>query len=221
MWPQVRGITAVKFELKPTDPFDHQVRTRMPAQFRRSGDRASKIVGGVFFVVGLGLLTGAYFSGRRQYAILKNWPKVDATVTKSEVTSGRDNDNTTMYGTEVEFHYTVSGKEYQTPATSSYKTSSYTEMKRQADIFAVGTTHALLYNPSDPNDIRYDAGYNFSFFLLPAILGGMGVIFTGVGCLVWVLFRSVGVALLCPSCNRPIEWGQEFCPHCATPLTSK
>lgn len=210
----------MKFELKPTDPFDNQVRAKMPAQYRGPGDSASKIVGGVFVVIGLGLLTGAYFAGRRQYNILKHWPRVDATVTESEVTTGRDKDGTTMYGTQIEFRYTVNDREFKTPATSSYKTSSYTEMKRQADIFAPGTTHALLYDPADPNDIRYDAGYNFSFFLAPVILGGMGVIFSGVGALVWVLFRSAGTVHLCPSCNRPIERGQEFCPHCATPLGS-
>ncbi|HLY60174.1 MAG TPA: DUF3592 domain-containing protein [Terriglobia bacterium] len=179
----------MKFELKPTDPFDNQVRARMSARFRGPKDNSSKIVGGVFFVLGLGLLTGAYFVGRRQYNILKHWPKVDATVTQSSVTTGRDPDGTTMFGTQIEFRYVVNDKEYKTPATSSYKTSSYTEMKRQADIFAPGTTHALLYDPADPNDVRYDAGYNFSFFLAPVILGGMGVVFAGVGALVWVLFR--------------------------------
>ncbi len=192
----------------------------MMAQFRASGDRTAGIVGGVFFVVGLGLLTGGGFSARSQYNILKNWPKVDARVTKSKVTTGRDQD-TTMYGTQFEFRYTVNGKEYLTPAFSSYKSSSYVEMKRKADLFAPGTQHTLLYDPVEPSDIRYDAGYNFSFFLVSTILGGMGIVFTGVGALVWFLFRSAGVALLCPSCSRPIEVGQEFCPHCANPLTSR
>ena len=182
------GIARVKFELKPGDLIENQIRDKMPAQFRGPGDSVWIIVGGVFFVIGLGLLTGAYFAGRRQYNILKHWPRVNATVTKSEVTTGRDRD-ITIYGTEFEFRYAVNDKEYKTPATSSYKTSSYTEMKRQADIFAPGTTHALLYDPADPNEIRYDAGYNFSFFLAPVILGGLGVVFAGVGGLVWVFFR--------------------------------
>ena len=211
----------MKYEPKITNPSIDEARARFTTQSRVSRDRASGIVGGVFFVVGLGLLTGAFFIARREYNILKNWPKVDATVTKSEVTSGRDKDNTTMYGTQFEFRYTVNDKEYLTPASSSYRTSSYVEMKRQADVFAPGTRHTLLYDPADPNDVRYDAGYNFSFFLAPTILGGMGIVFSGVGTLVWFLFRSAGVSLLCPSCSRPIEPGQEFCPHCATPLASR
>ncbi len=192
----------------------------MMTQFRASGDRTAGTVGGVFFVVGLGLLTGGVFSARSQYNILKNWPKVDATVAKSAVTSGRDNDNTTMYGAEFEFRYTVDGKEYQTPASSSYKTSSYKEMKHNVDIFAPGTQHTLFYDPSDPSEIRWDAGYNFSFFLLPTILGGVGIVFAGVGAGVWFVFRSGGAGLLCPSCNMPVERGQSFCPHCAAPLAS-
>jgi len=208
----------MRFELRPSDPSAAQARAGSAARFRGSRDNSSRLVGGVFFVLGLGLLAGGFFSGRHQYGILKHWPRVDATVIKSAVTVGRDEDST-VYGTEVEFQYRVEGKDYQTPAASSYKTSSYVEMKRQANIFATGTRHSLLYNPADPHDIRYDAGYNFSFFLAPVILGGMGIVFAGVGVLVWILFRAPEIALRCPSCNRPVEPGQEFCPHCATPPT--
>jgi hypothetical protein len=211
----------MKYEPKTSFPSPDETRARVTTQFKASRDRASGIVGAVFFVVGLGLLTGGFFVARSEYNILKTWPQVDATVTKSEVTEGRDKDNTTMYGTQMEFRYAVNGKDFLTPASSSYKTSSYVEMKRQADIFAPGTHHTVLYNPVEPSDIRYDAGYNFSFFLAPTILGGMGIIFTGVGALVWFLFRSAGIVRLCPSCSRPTEPGQEFCPHCATPLTSR
>jgi Protein of unknown function (DUF3592) len=180
----------MKYEPNTADPTIDEARARMMTQFRASGDRTAGIVGGVFFVVGLGLLTGGVFSARSQYNILKNWPKVDATMAKSAVTSGRDDKNTT-----------VNGKEYLTPATSSYKSSSYVEMKRKVDAFAPGTQHGLLYDPADPSDIRYDAGYNFSFFLLPTILGGVGIVFAGVGAGVWFVFPS---------------GGRDFCAHRAT-----
>jgi hypothetical protein len=208
----------MKYEPNTADPTIDEARARMMAQFRTSKNRTGSVVGGVFFVVGLCLLAGGAWSAHNQYNILKNWPKVDATVAKSAVTSGLDDKNTTMYGAEFEFRYTVNGKEYQTPASSVYKTSSYKEMKHIVDIFAPGTQHTLFYDTTDPSDIRYDAGYNFSFFLLPTILGGVGIVFAGVGAGVWFVFRSGGAGLLCPSCNRPIERGQEFCPHCATPL---
>jgi len=179
----------MKYEPNTEDPTIDDARARMMAQFGTSRDKSGSVVAVIFFLAGLGLLTGGFFSGRSQYNILKNWPKVDATVAKSEITTGHDNDNTAMYGAEFEFRYTVRGKEYQTPASSGYKTSSYKEMKHTVDIFAPGTQHALLYDPADPSEIRWDAGYNFSFFLVPICLGGMGIIFAGVGVLVWICFR--------------------------------
>jgi len=43
-------------------------------------------VSGIFFFVGIGVLTGGVFSARNQFNIPKIWPKVDATVIKSEGT---------------------------------------------------------------------------------------------------------------------------------------
>ncbi|MHB8655114.1 MAG: hypothetical protein ACYDA9_14690 [Terriglobia bacterium] len=42
---------------------------------------------GIFFFVGIGVLTGGVFSARKQFNIPKNWPKVDATVIKIESNS--------------------------------------------------------------------------------------------------------------------------------------
>lgn len=61
-------------------------------------------------------------------------------------------------------------------------------MKRKVDAYASGTRHPIRYNPADPNDMRFDVGYNFSFFFLPGLLGLMGLIFGGLG--VGVLFAS-------------------------------
>lgn len=179
----------MKYEPSTEDPTIDDARARMMAQSGTSRDKSGSVVAGVFFLLGLGLLTGGFFSGRSQFYILKNWPKVDATVTKNEITTGHDDDNTAMYGAEFEFRYTVKGKEYQTPASSGYETSSYSEMKQTVDIFAPGTQHALRYNPANPSEIRWDAGYNFGFFLVPICVGGMGIIFAGVGVIIWTFFR--------------------------------
>ncbi len=86
-----------------------------------------------------------------------------------------------MYQAEIEFRYTVDGKEYTTPSSSPYRSSSYAEIKQKAKTYARGTTHPIRYNPADPNDIRFDAGCNFGFFFLPVMFGGMAIIFGGVG----------------------------------------
>ncbi len=186
---------------------------------------ALKLVGGIFLVVGLGLLTPAWFTGNRQYTILKTWPTVEAEVTRSRVThyqstSSRSSSSTTMYQAEIEFRYTVGGKPYVTPATTAYSTSSYTEMKHKVDFYAPATRHAIRYNPANPNDIRFDVGYTFGFFLLPVILGGMGLIFGGVGAALLYAGRSATQPkLLCPSCGESVQRGQLFCPNCAAPLS--
>jgi len=184
----------------------------------------SRLVGGIFTLVGLVLLGVAGWAGNRQYTILKSWPTVEAVVTKSQVTHSQSHDidrstDTTMYEAAIEFRYTLNGKEYATPATSGYSSSSYTEMKRQADAYPPGTRHRVRYNPADPNDIRYNAGYTFGFFFLPVLLGGMGIVFGGLGVLFLYLSRSERV-LLCPSCSQPVERNQRFCPNCVAPLSA-
>ncbi len=192
----------------------------MPA----SAKRILRIVGGVFTVVGVSLLAGGVWSGNRQYTILKSWPTVDAEVTKSEVGHHVSHDSDTnrdtdMYQTRVEFRYTLNGKEYLTPSDAGYSTSSSPEMKRLADRFAPGTRHAIKYNPTDPNDIRFNAEYSFGFFLLPVIFGGLGLVFSLVGIVLLVVASRVNKPRQCPSCGAPVEAGQHFCPNCATALS--
>ena len=181
------------------------------------GKGVLKLVGGIFVVVGLALLGAASWAGNRQYTILKSWPTIEAQVTRSRVTSGRDSDGTAMYNTEIEFRYTVKGKEYITPAASPYSSSSTREMKRKVDKYAPSTFHSIRYNPADPNDIRFDVGYNFGFFFLPVLFGGMGVVFTVVS-LVLLAASRTAASQTCPSCGRPAERGQQICSKCGAAL---
>lgn len=188
----------------------------------RQSRGVNKLVGGIFTVVGLALLGTGGWVGNRQYTILKSWPTLEAEVTKSQVThhvshNSRSHTDTTMYGAEIEFRYTVEGRQFTTPSTPGYSTSSYPEMKRMADTYAPGTRHTIRYNPADPNDVRFNAGYNFGFFFLPVVFGGMGVVFTGVGIGLLAASRS-WQPLQCPACGQAVERGQKFCPNCATPL---
>jgi hypothetical protein len=86
-----------------------------------------------------------------------------------------------MYQAKIEFQYTVGGKSFVSPSTSSSGTTDYGAMKRVADDYAPGTRHTIRYDPAYPNDIRFDAGYNVGFFLVPIVTGGIGIVLFGMG----------------------------------------
>ena len=181
------------------------------------GKLVFRLVGGVFFVIGLGLLGGTYYAGNRQYTILKSWPTAEAEVTRSEVVSYRDNQGTTMHRAAIDFRYTVNGKEYSVPSSSSYSSSSYSEMQGKVEKYAPGTRHTIKYNPANPSDMRFDVGYNFGFFFIPFILGVIGLPFTLIGGVLLVVSRKL-VEMTCPSCGQAVQPGQNFCPNCSTAI---
>lgn len=130
----------------------------------RKEDKGARLAGGIILIVGLGLLAGGGYTGNQQYTILKSWPAVDAQVTKSQVTHERSSSGSgTTYSVGMEFRYRVGEKEYVTPSHMAYSTGNYAQMKGIADVYAPETFHSLRYNPSNPGDIRFNAGYNFHF----------------------------------------------------------
>jgi hypothetical protein len=183
-----------------------------------------RLVGGLFALAGVVLLGAGAWSGHRQYTILEAWPKVEAEVVASRVTHSTSRDSkrasdTTFYRAEIDFRYVVAGREYVTPAATSYGSSSYPEMKRIVDAHPVGSRHTVWVNPRDANDIRYDAGWTFGFFLFPLIFGGMGIVFAALG-LAFVFLARSAPAPLCPACGGETLPGQRFCPSCGARLAS-
>jgi Protein of unknown function (DUF3592) len=148
-----------------------------------------RTIGKAFILIGFVLIAVAAWAANRQYTILKHWPTVDAEVAESRVVQGTDSDGAVMYRAAIQFRYSVNGKEYSTPVASNVGTTNYISVKRQVDKYAPGTRHPIWHNPDAPDDVRFDAGYNFNFFFLPVLLGGMGVVFAGLGLAVVVVLR--------------------------------
>ncbi|MBI4164827.1 MAG: DUF3592 domain-containing protein [Acidobacteria bacterium] len=178
------------------------------------GKRKFKLVGTVFSITGVVMVSLAGWTGIRQYHILKSWPNVEAEVVNSQVIRYHDAESGTTYRAAIDFRYGVEGKEYTAAASSSYSSSSYSRMKAKADAYATGTRHPVRYNPADPSDMRFEAGYNFSFFFLPGTLGLIGLTFSGLGGALLLGSRTVR-ELRCPSCGQVADEGQNFCPNCA------
>jgi hypothetical protein len=145
---------------------------------------------------------------------------VDAQVAQSRMIIQRSSKNrSTTYSAEMNFQYRADGQAYKTPASLGYSTGNYTAIKRMVEDYAPGTHHSIRYNPSDPNDIRFDAGYTLGFFLLPIIFGAMGLIFSGVG--MGLLYASFSKSKLrCPSCGHKVGEVDDVCSRCAAPLSS-
>ena len=176
-------------------------------------------------VVGLILLGFAGWYGHRQYAIVQSWLPVEAVVTKSQVTQHGSfqrsrGGSQKMYTTEVEFRYTLDGKELVATTTPGYDSSSRSGMEDLAKTYGPGTRHTIRYNPAHPNDISMSAGYNFGFFAPALIAGGLGVLLLGIGVSQLLPSRSIK-ALQCPACGNPVDPSQRFCRNCGAPLQLK
>jgi hypothetical protein len=147
-------------------------------------NRSDILVGKVLTALGLLLLAGAWWAGNR----LKSWPAVEAEVTKSEVSklssfASRDGYGT-AYRTKIEFRFDADGKQFT--ASSSEKSASHGGAQSTADMYAPGTRHTIRYNPANPNDISFNAGYfgvvyTLIFFLKPIFLGIFGLALTSQG----------------------------------------
>lgn len=187
-----------------------------------------KFIAGAFLFGGVMFLAGAGWSGYRRYAMLEQWPQIDATVTECHMSSRQDtstdshghSSTTTVYSLDLAFRYTVAGREYVTAAHSPFSTNLYSVMKHKADEYAPGTHHPIRYNPRDPNDIGFDVGLNFGFVFTPVLLGIFGVVFSFIG------WRILGVARRaqarpCPSCGQVVPMGMLVCQHCGTSLDAK
>ncbi len=133
--------------------------------------RGDIVFNGSITALGLLLLGGVWWMGNSRYTILKSWPAVDAQVTKSKVTSNED-----VYHTNIEFRFEADGKQFTASSSDSSDNESAAQMI--ADTYAPGTRHTIRYNPANPNDIRFNAGYTPEFFVVPLVLGIPGVFLT-------------------------------------------
>jgi hypothetical protein len=169
--------------------------------------------------------------GHIQDTIIKTWPTVDGEVIKTQINVVHERTtrglNSTRYETEIEFRYTVGGKEYTARSTPGYSTARYSIMKRTADTYAPGTHHPIRYNPDHPNIIFFNAGYNLGFFFLPIMFGGGGLLLTVIGLITLKAAPAarpfekdawVGLGRPCQACGQALQPGHKFCSNCGRPV---
>ncbi len=128
----------------------------------------------VFFVIGLLFAVPPFI---QQVKVLRHWPAAEALVVRSEVVPLPTDSGQMLYDTLLVLSYQVNGRAYVSSVNSLHQSTSYERKKKQAERFPAGSRTEVRYNPSDPGDIRIQAGYNVHFFAIPVFISGVAAIF--------------------------------------------
>ena len=138
-----------------------------------------KIIPILLPIYGTYLLASGILSIRR-YRQALHWPKVTATVTKSQVGEERATTILGRFGIEnhyqhqVEFTYTVDGKTYTGDRPDILEISHNDKESEQgrADLMPVGTKITLYHNPTQPDDyMPTQATNSWGVYILQILLG--------------------------------------------------
>ncbi len=144
-----------------------------------------RIIGLAFGLVGLMLLVWCWFSYQDTAAFLTHAAPATGQVVKNEHRSS--NGKTTCY--PVIAFRTDRGQQIEFTSNGSGLCA-----------YAVGETVAVLYDPVAPSEANEDSF--FGLWLLPLMLGGMGLGFTGLGFTGWWLFLPLPAKKSVPDRNK-------------------
>lgn len=140
----------------------------------------------VFFLIGLLFAVPPFL---QQWKVLHTWPAADARVVYSEVVPLRIHSGQVLYDMLLVLSYQVDGRPYVSSAGSLHQSTSYARKRKQADRFPPGSRTEIRYNPSDPRDVRIQAGYNVHFFAVPIFISGVTAIFGLLALLLFMVSR--------------------------------
>jgi hypothetical protein len=146
-------------------------------------------VGRVLWILGTLVLGIAVFLGRQQIIILSSWTKVDGEVTTSEIVRHFVPKSKPIYRLRVTFQYPVNNVAQFAVSSSSLGSTDMAPVSRKAALFPVGSHHPIRYDPANPTEMRWDAGYNVEFLAVPLIVAGAGVLFIAAGVAFWLAER--------------------------------
>ncbi|MEU8355425.1 DUF3592 domain-containing protein [Nonomuraea sp. NPDC048882] len=140
-------------------------------------------VGGLFALIGLVLLCVTIALAASTASFLASAQRTDGTVVEltARTSTTRDSDgrhrrSTTWHPTVT---FTAAGRQYSFESSTGSNPPAYAE----------GEAVPVAYDPADPRDARISSFW--SAFLGPLITGGLGVVFTPLGLLLFVRGRRI------------------------------
>ena len=125
----------------------------------------------------------------RQAEVVRNWPETDAQVLRSEVVTGPQSGHENLYRAKLQVLYTVAGQPVTSELTS-FESTNYEATLRRTEQFAVGSHHAVRYDPANPSQARMGAGWNRNFFALPLIVAAMAAFFALIGAVLLAIAKA-------------------------------
>lgn len=98
----------------------------------------------------------------------KEWPTVEGVIANSELNKSRDSDGNDMYSANINYDYTVNGKQLNSSGvrTVNGSTSSKSSVKKTLKKYAKGTKVTVYYDPEFPNSAVLEPGTSFLMGLL-------------------------------------------------------
>ena len=163
-----------------------------------SGAEALRMVPRIFVLFGVIIAVIGAMMIRSDLRMLQSWPEIDALVLESRVVAGRSSSSRSSrsptFDTAVKFRYVVNGVTYENGTTYGMGTSNRGSAEARAEAYAPGTVHRIWHRPGDPNLIRFDLDSKFKVFFLSGAILVMGLVFLGLGGLIW-RFMAFGAPL--------------------------
>ncbi len=128
---------------------------------------AIQIAGGIFMLLGLGMMGGGLVLAYQRVEVLRQWPEVEGTVISSwEVPRGRR-----IWGVDAEIAYVVDGVEVRSVLGS----------RGRSQLLPAGRKHLLRYQPGHPKVATFEASWSAGYFWECLVLGLVGLSTCGLG----------------------------------------
>lgn len=201
---------------------------------------------------GLSLILAGVWVGRQLHIVWNIWPSTDAVVVRGavqeslEIPYAKGGMPIHRFTPNVEFRYTVSGRDYTAEIPSVHTADTYEKAAASlARLYAPGTHHPLRYSPRDPRDVQFGTieigpvAYAFLLLICGVVLLALGseLLVEGYspvsvhapaeaqGIPATVLpfanrapQKPLAATLVCPACGRPVQATEDSCPHCMKSL---